>query len=104
MQDDRGKEAAASRILQHAVLKPFSHKAHIVCLVLHAHGPEREPAKARFQHREAEIGIAIEQTSAKECAHRPHCAPGMRSGAAQEGVAPEVAVARVTLSEAVVNE
>src|SRR5262245_14819418 len=104
MQDNRGKEATASRILQHAVLEPFGHKAHVVRLVFHAHGPEWEPAKARFQYRKAEIGIAIEPTSAKERTHGPHGAPGMRSAAPQEGIAPEVAVARVTLGEAVVDE
>src|SRR5215831_1986146 len=104
MQDNRGKEATAGRILQHAVLQPFGHKAHVVRLILYPHGPEREPAKARFQYREAQIGIAVHETSAKERPHCPHCAPGMRGSAAQEGVAPEVAVARVTLSKAVMNE
>ena len=51
-----------------------------------------------------QVGIAIEETSAKERAHSPHGTPGMRGGAAEEGVAPEVAVARVPLREAVVDE
>ena len=73
-------------------------------LVLHSSGPERDPAKSRLQHRKAEIGIAIQETGAKERAHRPHRAPGVRRGAAKEWVVPEVAIARVPLREAMVDE
>ena len=104
MQDNRGKEAATHGVFQHGVLQAFGHEAHVVRLIFHAHNPERQPAKARLQHREAQVFIALEEPGTKEGTHGSHGTPGMRSAAAQEGVAPEVTVTRVPLREAVVDK
>lgn len=97
MEEDRGKEASAYSVLQHSVLQAFGHEAHVVRLVLHGGGPEWAPAKARFQRHDVEVGIAIKQHRAKEPAQRLHRAPGVGGGAAEEGIAPEITVARVSL-------
>ena len=64
-------------------------------LLVHAPGPEWQPAEAAFQHAHAQPRIAVEHAPTDERRGEPHRAPGMRGKPAQEDVVVQVAVAGI---------
>src|SRR5256885_17003138 len=63
-------------------------------LLVHALGPEGEPAEAALEDAHAQARIAVHDPAADEGGHEPHPAPGVRGEPAEEDVVPEIPVAR----------
>src|SRR5437868_11250954 len=91
---DAAEEPAARHVFARLLLE-WSGAADIDRLLVHAPGPERQPAKAAFEHAHPQFRIFVEQAAADERADEPHCAPGMRGEPAEEDILPEVLIARV---------
>jgi len=43
---------------------------------MHPPHPERQPAKAAFEHAERQTGIAVEKAAGEKPGHKTHCAQG----------------------------
>src|SRR5713101_8937802 len=61
-------------------------------LLVHALGPEGQPAEAAFQDAHAQARIPIEDAGPDEGRHESHAAPGMRGETTEEDVVPEVLI------------
>ncbi len=91
---DAAEEPPARHVFAGLVLQGRD-AADIDRLLVEAPSPERQPAKAAFEHPHAQCGIAVEEAAADERGDKPHRAPRVRRGAADKDVLPQIEVARV---------
>ena len=67
--------------------------ADIADLLVHPPHPERQPAEAAFEHRQAQARMAVEHAAGEEPGHEAHRAPRVRAQPREIDIVPHVVVA-----------
>ena len=93
MRLDVAENAPGGEVLARQMLE-LCGAADIADLLIHATNPKGQPAKAAFENREPQSGVAVQDPAREETGHKPHGSPRMRAQTRQIDVVPHVVIAR----------